>query len=143
MRVLRRTVTEFLRVHPLGREPIANAEVSVDVLPPRTARAQLAAQSAYEHVDRAVPVSHWAAPDRLVELLAGHDAVASFGEREHDLELARRQLERPAIGEHHQPAWPQLEVRAAQGVGVGVRTGGRGDVERHGPERTTRARARG
>ena len=76
----------------LGSESVANPEVRVDVAPGRRDGAQLLAELANEHVDRAVAVRHRVAPHPFVDLLAAQHAIG-LREQLQDLELARGELE--------------------------------------------------
>ena len=81
----------------LRSEPVADAEVRVDVVPARRRRTQLLPELADEHVDRAVAVRHRVTPDPLVDLLAAQHAIR-LREQVQDLELARGQLEARLAG---------------------------------------------
>src|SRR3954462_5522741 len=77
----------------LGREPVADAEVRVDVPPPRRRLLELLAQLADEHVDRPVAARHRVAPHALVDLLALEHATLGRGEQLDQLELAPREID--------------------------------------------------
>src|SRR3954468_23349268 len=77
----------------LGREPVADAEVRVDVPPPRRRLLELLAQLADEHVDRPVAARHRVAPHALVDLLALEHAPLGRGEQLDELELAPREVD--------------------------------------------------
>src|SRR5579872_6772182 len=61
----------------LGLEAIADPEMRVDVAPRGRGSAQLLAELAHEHVDRAVAVDHRVTPDALVDLLAAQHPVGA------------------------------------------------------------------
>src|SRR5215213_11798091 len=82
----------FARVHALGREAIADAEVRVDVAPLRRGALELLAQLAHEHVDRAIAVRHRVAPHALIDHLALEHVPRLAGEQRDELELAPRQI---------------------------------------------------
>ena len=86
-------------VDRLGREPVADPEVRVDVAPARRRALELLAQLADEDVDRAVAVDHRVAPDPLVDLLALEHLALGLGEQLDQLELAAREVDRPAADE--------------------------------------------
>src|SRR6202021_1783551 len=80
----------------LWREPVADPEMGVDVVPRRRPGAQLLAQLADEHVDRPIAVGHRVTPHTLVDLLAAQDPIRARQQLE-DLELTRGQLERNVV----------------------------------------------
>ena len=94
----------------LGLEPVADAEVGVDVLPARREPLQLRAQLANEDVDRAVAVRHRVAPDALVDLLALDHPAGGLGEHLHELELAPGQLEAVAGDERLELVGADLDL---------------------------------
>src|SRR3954470_1776154 len=77
----------------LGRESVADAEVRVDVPPPRRRLLELLAQLADEHVDRPVAARHRVSPHALVDLLALEHATLGRGEQLDQLELAPREID--------------------------------------------------
>src|SRR4051794_2514189 len=85
----------------LGREAIPDAEVRVDVAPPRRRLLELLAQLADEHVDRPVAARHRIAPRTLVDLLA----------REHPALCSGQQLE-----EIYQRVWGYAMARGDPSV---------------------------
>ena len=83
----------------LRGEPVADAEVRVDVAPARRGPLELLTQLADEDVDRAVTVDHRVAPDPLVDLLALQHLALGLGEQLDELELAARQIDGGAADE--------------------------------------------
>ena len=91
-------------------EPVADAEVRVDVAPVRRDLLELLAQLAHEHVHRAVPVDHRVAPHALVDLLARDDLAAEVAQQRDQLELAAREVHAAAGGEGLELVAPDLEL---------------------------------
>src|SRR4051794_40942562 len=79
----------------LRREPVADAEVRVDVPPPRRGLLELLAELADEHVDRPVAARHRIAPHTLVDLLALEHPALGRRQQLDQLELAAREVDRP------------------------------------------------
>src|SRR3954471_3042165 len=94
----------------LGGEPVAEAEVRVDVGPAGKRLVQLLAQPRDVHVDRAVGLPVALVPDHVVELLARHDPVAPLGEGGEQVELAHGQPQRAAIRESEVLGRADLEL---------------------------------
>src|SRR3954452_23765299 len=103
---LRSTIGRNLRERTFRREAVADAEVGVDVGPPRRYIGELPPHLAHEDVHRPVAPRHVASPDQAVQLLAGDHAVEALGEHEERLELANGEAHPHAVGEH-------LELRGA------------------------------
>src|SRR5215211_1684439 len=80
-------------VERLGRQPVADPEVRVDVAPARRGPLELLPQLAHEDVDGAVAVDHGVAPHPLVHLLPLEDLPLGVGEELDELELAPREID--------------------------------------------------
>ena len=70
---------------------------------------ELHAQLVDVDVDRAVAAAQRAAPHARVEVLAADDPAAAARERDEQAELAHRERQRAAAGEHQAVAGPDLE----------------------------------
>src|SRR3954453_20647368 len=95
-------------VDVLGGEPVADAEVRVDVAPVRRDALELLAQLAHEHVHRAVAVRHRVAPHALVDLLALEHLAGGLGQQLQELELAAREVEALPADERLELVAPDL-----------------------------------
>src|SRR3954464_11384602 len=105
----------------LSREPVADPEVRVDVPPARRGALELLAELADEDVDRAVTVDHRVAPDPLVDLLALQHLALGVREQLDELELAAREIDRPAAGERLELVGPDLELADQDRLGRDAR----------------------
>src|SRR5436305_1044367 len=76
--------------HRLGREPVADPEMGVDVAPPGRDGLELGPQLAHEHVDGASAAGHRVAPHPLVDVLALEHASVRRGQLLQELELLAR-----------------------------------------------------
>src|SRR5438105_1208812 len=117
------SVRRVAPVGRLGREPVANPEVRVDVAPARRGPLELLAELAHEDVDRAVAVSHRVAPDALVDLLALEHLPGGLREQPDQLELAAGEVEGRAPDEGLVLVRPDLHLAHDERGGVRPRLG--------------------
>lgn len=73
-------------------------------------RLELAAQLAHVDIDRTVAVAQFAAPDGPVEILTGDDRSEPARHRAEQLELAHRQGQSAASGQHESLLQPDLKL---------------------------------
>src|SRR3954470_10072234 len=108
----------------LRRETVADAEVRVDVPPPRRRLLELLTQLADEHVDRPVAARHRVAPHALVDLLALEHAALGSGDQLDQLELAPREVDRPVAHVRLEAVGADLDLAGVDRRSLLARPGG-------------------
>ena len=108
-------------------QPVAEADVGVDVPRVRQGGLELHPQLAHVHVDGAVPVAQRPAPGQREQLLAADDAPRAPRERDEQLELADGEDQGLAGGDHQAAGGEDLELADHEPVvgGAGGVHGGR------------------
>src|SRR4051795_3351109 len=123
------------RIGLLGREPVPDAEMRVDVPPAGRGLLELLAHLAHEDVHRAIAVGHGPAPDPLVDLLAREDTAIGVGDEMQELELALGQVDRNAVAVGLELVGadddlPRLDLLGRRRGGAGPAAGGGLDAGR-------------